>query len=180
MKKLLFFVSLVIIAMTANQISAKTYKDSLCNGSTISIGAKSMLNGCSYYWNGKYSETKSIEVSPTTTNTTYILSVLDCNLSLIDRDTFYLKVLSTPNVFITSTPSQIICLGKTVTLTATGESENKYIWSTGQTNPITTFSPNATTTYTVTATGTNGCATIAKTVIIVNPLPKAEIIITSL
>ncbi|MBK7938253.1 MAG: hypothetical protein IPJ82_14745 [Lewinellaceae bacterium] len=62
----------------------------------------------------------------------------------------------------------IICNGAEVTLTAAGGAS--YTWSTGSgANPL-VVSPDATTTYTVTITQSNGCTYVMMTTITVNPV----------
>ena len=55
--------------------------------------------------------------------------------------------------------NSIICVGELVTLTANGGTS--YVWSTGATSASIAVSPSATTNYTVTGTGSNGCSSTA-------------------
>jgi len=71
-------------------------------------------------------------------------------------------------VGVTATPSGAICLGTSVSLSGTGAST--YSWSGGIFNGV-PFTPSATTTYTVTATGAFGCTATATHTVVVNPLP---------
>ncbi|MEY4203794.1 MAG: hypothetical protein RL013_1497, partial [Bacteroidota bacterium] len=59
--------------------------------------------------------------------------------------------------------------GTSTTLTATGGVQ--YSWSSGETASVVTVAPQATTTYSVTATGANGCTTETSAVVTVLPFP---------
>lgn len=77
------------------------------------------------------------------------------------------------NVSITASQTSI-CVGQSVTLTASGS--NSYLWGAGLgTNQTITVSPTTTTTYTVTGTSTSGCTTTKSITITVNPLPTVNL-----
>lgn len=79
----------------------------------------------------------------------------------------------TPTAAITG--NNIICTGKSTTLTATGG--GTYRWSTPG-NPTTasiTVSPTTTTTFRVTVTSANNCTAVAERTVTVNPLPTVNI-----
>jgi hypothetical protein len=75
--------------------------------------------------------------------------------------TLNLTVLAPINGVLSSDTS--ICPGSSITLEATGGSS--YLWSTGETTSIIIVTPSATTTYSATITGNNGCS-ISKSVIV--------------
>jgi hypothetical protein len=79
---------------------------------------------------------------------------------------------NSPIVNIT-TSNSFICAGQSVTLSASGG--GSYLWSNGSLLNSITISPSSTTTYTVTATNTYGCSTIASKTVIVNSLPVISI-----
>lgn len=174
MKKLFFLMSyVVIVIITTTKSFAETHQVTLCSGDSIQIGYEAQ-NGAIYIWNtNPVQYTKIIWVKPIIENT-YIVSVWDQFQNPLGKDTFDVKVLPAPNVSISFYPGQIICLGKSVILTA-NYGEDHYVWSDGQIINInsTIVTPSITSTYTVTVTGTNGCTTIGKTVVIVTPLPTA-------
>ena len=66
---------------------------------------------------------------------------------------------------------QIICVGSSATLTASGAST--YTWNNGITNGV-AFTPAATTTYTVTGTNASGCTATDAAIVTVNPLATAN------
>ena len=57
---------------------------------------------------------------------------------------------------VTTSPNQVICLGSSATVSASGTGSS-YSWNTGQTGQSITVNPSSTTTYTVTASDSNGC-----------------------
>jgi len=72
---------------------------------------------------------------------------------------------------------QTICAGSSVTLTASGAgSGGIYEWSNGSLGSSITVSPSDTTTYTVTATDSNGCEDEGEVEVVIKPLPQANII----
>ncbi|OWY24607.1 hypothetical protein C7N43_35235, partial [Sphingobacteriales bacterium UPWRP_1] len=71
-----------------------------------------------------------------------------------------------PNPNATCTPSQAVCAGQSVTLTANGGLT--YLWSTGQTSQNITVSPLVTTLYMVTVTNVFGCSMMLQTTVTVN------------
>ncbi|KAK6026496.1 PKD domain protein [Ostertagia ostertagi] len=89
------------------------------------------------------------------------------------RDTGMVTVTVLPRPVIT-TSNQSICAGGTAVLSANGGTN--YVWSPGTglncTNcPSPEATPAATTNYTVTGTGTNGCTNTAQSLVTVNPIP---------
>jgi hypothetical protein len=74
-----------------------------------------------------------------------------------------MTINSAPNVVINASGGTPQCYSGALILTATGG--NAYTWSTGSTADTTAVSPSATTTYTVTATDSNGCTASASQVV---------------
>jgi hypothetical protein len=77
-------------------------------------------------------------------------------------------------VFATDT---IICAGESITLTA-NTNVNTVVWNDGSTQNPRTVTLMTTTTYSVTATGTNGCIATDYILISVNPLPNVSLVLT--
>jgi gliding motility-associated-like protein len=86
-------------------------------------------------------------------------------------------VIVNPNPVIVINPtSPEICLGESADLTATADVPGTtFQWSTGETNPTITVSPNTTTTYTVTGTTPDGCTGTAQVTVVVHPNPVISI-----
>jgi sugar lactone lactonase YvrE len=78
------------------------------------------------------------------------------------------------NLNISPTSSNGICIGNSLTLTASGGTS--YLWSNGSATSSITVNPSTTSTYSVTATNIYGCTATASKTVTVNPLPS--IIIT--
>jgi hypothetical protein len=72
---------------------------------------------------------------------------------------------------ITAGANQSVCLGDSVTLTASGGSN--YTWNGGIQNGV-SFTPTSTQTYTVTGTATGGCPNTSSTTVTVNSVPSAN------
>jgi gliding motility-associated-like protein len=70
-----------------------------------------------------------------------------------------------------------ICEGESVVLSATGAAS--YVWSGGETKSILFVSPNISSEYSVTATDSDGCVSVAKTIVLVNPKPKLSLSTTN-
>ncbi len=153
--------------VTVNPIPNGTVTPSqaICAGATVTLTA---TGGTSYLWSTG-STAASITVTPaaTTTYSVVITGTGGCNVVLNSTVT----VNPMPNG--TVTPSQAICAGTTVTLTATGGTS--YLWSTGSTTPSITVTPAATTTYSVVITGTGGCSMTLSSMVTVNPMPNGTV-----
>lgn len=83
----------------------------------------------------------------------------------------YWAVINTPSVTIAGPSS--LCEGIAVTLTASGASS--YSWNTGVTTSTISVAPLIASSYSLKATGVNGCTATAMTSMAVNPLPTITI-----
>ncbi|HTA84126.1 MAG TPA: nidogen-like domain-containing protein [Bacteroidia bacterium] len=133
-------------------------KDTICKGDSTTLTITSTTTP--YKWNTGQT-TSSITVKPSATSN-YSVQVGNgkCNLNLAKT------IVVLPAFSATITPGQIICDGKTVTLTATGG--GTYLWNNGATTDSITVTPSITSTYSVTVT--NKCTATAKTVVTVDSL----------
>ncbi|HXH18837.1 MAG TPA: choice-of-anchor L domain-containing protein, partial [Chitinophagales bacterium] len=139
---------------------------SICNGASATLTA---TGGTSYTWSTG-ATTASITVNPSTT-TTYNVTVTDaggCTATASSTVT----VTSTLTASITP-PSAAVCLGSTITLTASGGTT--YSWSTGATTQSITVSPVSNTIYSVTVTDGGSCSASASRSVTINPNPIASI-----
>jgi gliding motility-associated-like protein len=119
-----------------------------------------------YSWSPGNATTQSITVSPTTTTTyTCTTSVNGASCS----DTIVVTVNPLPSINAGS--DKTICAGDSVAITASGSP--LIAWNNGILNGV-YFSPTATTTYTVTGTGANGCINTDQAVVFVNSLPNVN------
>jgi YVTN family beta-propeller protein len=108
--------------------------------------------GGTYTWNnGSNSASTSVQPVVTTTYTVTVTGANGCTASddiIVTAD----KTAPIANAGVDVTTN---CTGAVATLTASGGST--YLWNIGTTTASIVVSPATTTTYTVTATGTNGC-----------------------
>lgn len=152
-------VILSYIAGTAVSVAATSTQ--ICSGNSTTLTASGPLT---FTWNNASNST-SIVVNPTST-TSYTVQGTNAQ-NCISSSVITVTVNSAaPSLSVVSSASQV-CLGKTVTLTATGAIT--YSWTGGVTNGV-AFTPTATSTYTV--SGQNGCGiTTAVSTISIGPLP---------
>lgn len=141
-----------------------------CQGGSVTFNNNSTGNIVSWNWNlgnGQTSTQQNPSVVYTNPGTyTVTLTVTSANGCV---STLSQSVIIAPPPTVNAGTNQAVCIGQSVTLTATGGLT--YVWSNGQTtNPI-TVSPSSGTTYTVTATDANGCTGTDVVNVTVNPLP---------
>ena len=135
---------------------------------TICIGAAVTLNASgavSYVWDNGV--TDGVAFNPTAT-TTYTVIGTDANGC---QNTDQLTVTVNPLPLIDAGVDQTICIGASVTLSASGAVS--YVWDNGVTDGV-AFNPTATTTYTVIGTDANGCQNTDQLTVTVNPLPIVD------
>jgi hypothetical protein len=132
-----------------------------CANPTATLTA---TGGTFYAWSSNAATTSSISVSPSVT-TTYTVTVTGTNgATATDNVTVFVdKVAPTANAGSDVTTT---CANPSTTLSATGGST--YIWSNGGTTASINVAPTTTTTYIVTATGTNGCTATDNVVVTPN------------
>ncbi len=131
----------------------------------VCAGAQVTLNGsgaASYTWNNGVSN--GVSFTPAAT-ATYTVTGTDGN-GCINTDQVLVTVNSLPPV--SAGLDQTVCFGATVTLSGSGA--QTYTWNNSVLNGV-SFTPNATTTYTVTGTDGNGCINTDQVIVNVNALP---------
>ncbi|MDI1355684.1 MAG: T9SS type A sorting domain-containing protein [bacterium] len=142
-------------------VGSNSVAPAICNGSSITLTTNAVS---SYTWSNGNTTNTTIVVTPSVTTTYSIIGTSSANCVASGSIT----VIVNPGVPVLSisNPSNAICLGRTVSLTATGALS--YTWSGGVVNGQ-TFTPVSTQNYTV--TGQNGCGiTTAVTTITVAAL----------
>jgi len=142
------------------------------SSSTICAGQSVVLNATganTYTWSGSGSVSNSITDFPSA-NTIYSVTGTDMN-GCSNSASASVNVSNTPTISV-NTPSTNVCMGYTMTISASGASN--YVWSTGATTNSINVQPFFSTTYSV--VGSNG-GTCTDTVIIaltVLPLPSVS------
>jgi len=122
--------SVVTLNLTVLPNSSSSMNASICEGQSYTFGSQTLTTGGTY------------------TNTVTAANGCDSVVTL------NLTILTPVNTTLTADTS--ICLGSSITLEANGGAN--YLWSTGETTPVIAVTPTATTTYSVTITGVNGCS----------------------
>lgn len=126
--------------------------------------------GVNYKWsNGSNTDTTTI-VENTSGLKFYFVTVTDAN-GCSASDQISVNILNAPIVNLIS--ESTICNGQTISLNSNSNA-NSFLWSNGETTNSISISPLSTETYSVTATGSNGCKTIASAKINVLPKPIAN------
>jgi len=125
-----------------------TVSPGLCSGQSLTLTTNAVSG---YSWSNG-ATTSSIVVNPTVT-TSYSLTATSVS-NCVSSAAITVTVSGGLPTLSVNTSSNNVCLGRTVTLTATGA--NTYSWTGGVTNGV-SFTPTTTSTYVV--TGGNGCGT---------------------
>jgi gliding motility-associated-like protein len=136
---------------------------SICVGASISLTAS---GATSYSWLPGGQTTATINVTPVAT-TTYTVTGTTSGCTATDAVVVTVNPLPTVNAGV----DQTICIGASVTLSGAGAST--YSWNNGVSNGV-SFTPSATTTYTLTGTDANGCVNTDQVLVTVNPLPTVN------
>jgi hypothetical protein len=134
----------------------------VCAGAMVTLTAS---GASTYSWDNGV--TQGVAFTPSTT-TVYTVLGTDAN-GCVNTDNVTVNVNALPNVEAGN--NQTICVGQSVTLTASGA--NTYTW-TGGVNQGVAFSPTSTQIYTVTGTDLNGCTSTDAVTVNVNPLPNVS------
>jgi gliding motility-associated-like protein len=143
-------------------ISITASVNPVCAGVSTTLTAS---GGIAYSWSSPLGIGNPVSAKPFN-DTTYTVTGTDSNGC---KDTSSIKIKINPNLIINiSASANLICLGDSATLTASGGTS--YLWSggLGTTNPL-TVAPTSVTTYTVTGTSA-GCTGSTTVTINVNNL----------
>ena len=117
---------------------------------TITATVTGGTEGYTYNWSNSGTNNTSEVTAPGS----YTVTVTDANGCSIEATQTITEDKTAPTVTIDNNATELNCNRTSITLTATG-SDASYVWSNGETNAATTVTTPDT--YTVTATGDNGC-----------------------
>ena len=136
--------SIITLTIIVLPNASESITASICDGQSYTFGSQTLTTGGTY------------------TNTLTAANGCDSVVTL------NLTILTPVNGTLTADTS--ICPGSSITLEANGGAN--YLWSSGETTPVIAVTPTATTTYSVTITGVNGCSeTLSVVVAIFNSNP---------
>ncbi len=138
---------------------------SICPGETVAVTAS---GGSSYNWSHGISN--GVAFTPTTTVYTVTSVIAGCSMTKTYTPTFFPKIT-------VNTPSNPICSGVNLMLTASGGTV--YSWNTGPSTNTISVAPTSQTSYTVSGTTSDGCASSAAITISVNPGPPVLSVVSS-
>lgn len=157
--------------------NAGTDKTLNCATTATTIGTAA-VSGNSYSWSpatGLNATNIAQPIASPTTTTTYTVTVTGAN-GCTNTDAVLVTVNTTPPTVDAGVNKNLDCNTTTTTIGTTGISGNTYVWSpsaglnaTNVAQP--TANPSVTTTYTVTATGANGCTATDVVTVNVNTIP---------
>jgi gliding motility-associated-like protein len=154
-------ISISLLPLPIIVITSQPTPAEICNGDSIKLIAS---GATSYSWTSGI--VNDVYFNPTT-SATYTVTATGAN-GCTTTATKFVKVNPLPNIVVTANPSFSICIGKSVSLTASAGAT--YVWSSGINNGV-SFMPPSTATYTVTATNNFGCISSTTRIVTVNPLP---------
>lgn len=150
--------------ITLSSSSPNSLNPSICAGQSLTLTTNAASN---YTWSTGGTTTTSIVVNPTVSTTYSVIGTSTANCQASNN--ISVTVNSGLPAMAISNPSNSVCSGRSVVLTATGALT--YTWSGGVQNGQ-PFTPASTATYVV--TGQNGCGTsTAATAVTVSPLQVA-------
>ena len=134
----------------------------VCAGTSVTLSGS---GASTYTWNNNVQD--GVAFTPSTTQT-YTVTGTDANGC---TNTAQVQVAVNALPTVSAGQNQAVCAGTSVTLSGSGAAS--YTWNNGVTNAV-AFTPNATTTYTVTGTDANGCTNTAQVQVAVNALPTVS------
>ncbi|KQT16826.1 gliding motility protein [Chryseobacterium sp. Leaf404] len=158
--------NVTVVQNTAAPVtSVATSNSQICPGESVTLTAS---GGATYIWTGLPGTGNTQTVSPAVT-TAYTVTAVGANGCVSAQPATITVIVGPPTPFLTASKTKI-CVGESVTLTATGGVT--YNWGTLPGNGSTQIvSPTVTTTYQVIALGGNGCTTNIPATITIEVVP---------
>ncbi|MBB4805027.1 gliding motility-associated-like protein [Chryseobacterium defluvii] len=137
----------------------------ICIGESVTLTAS---GGATYNWTGLPGNGNTQVVSPTVT-TTYTVHAVGANGCISANPATVTVIVGPPTAMVAASKSKI-CVGESVTLTASGGITYNWVGLPGNGNTQ-VVSPTVTTTYSVYALGGNGCSSIDPATITIEVVP---------
>jgi gliding motility-associated-like protein len=138
----------------------------VCNGTTVTFTASGAGAGGTYSWTNGIAN--GVPFTPPLGTNTYTVTGTDANGC---QNTDQAAVTVNPVPVVNAGPDQSVCIGSSVTLTASGAST--YTWDNGVSNGVAFTPAVGSITYTVTGSSLS-CSAIDQVVVTVNPLPNVN------
>ena len=158
-------VNVLVNSLPIAQVSASD--TNICINDTITLLSSAASN---YQWNnGSTSQSQTLILGNAGT-TIFTVTIFDNN-SCSATDSVIVNVNNNPTISVSANNNNI-CIGESVTLSATGAIN--YLWDNGVTSSTQVITPStsAILTYSVVGTDINSCSANAQVNITVNPLPN--------
>jgi hypothetical protein len=143
-------------------VNVSSLSQTVCAGAPATITA----SGASTYSWSNGGGTSATAIYTPAANSVYSVTGTGANGCKTIR-TSTVNTLAQPNVLING--NNILCLGNSVTLLASGA--NSYTWNTASNATSIIVSPTVNTVYNVTGTGSNGCNKLVSFTVSISPLP---------
>lgn len=154
---------------------------SVCQGETVSFSTSPILNATSYTWSVPMGATivsgggSTMITVEFTSGTSGDVSVYGQNACGGGQPYIFPVTVNTAPTIATSASPATICASNSTTLSVSGSGVS-YVWSGGLGSTASVnAAPAGTTTYYVTATGSNGCTATDDITVTVNPLPNVTL-----
>ena len=165
---------ITVTGATLPTVVATSAPDTICAGSSSTLTA-TVTGGTApynYLWSNAATNSTA-NVTPAAT-ITYSVTVTDVN-GCSNSTTVSVVVITAPTVSITA-PTDSMCTGNSVTLTASGAGLVTYSWApTASTNASLSVTPTVTTTYTVIGKDAQGCTGTATYTVYVSDGPAVTV-----
>ena len=152
----------VVVNVNALPVVNAGTDQTVCQGTQVTLSAS---GASTYSWSPVI--TNGTPFTPIVGTTSYTVSGTDAN-GCVNTDQVNVTVHPTP--IVTAGADQVLCIGESVTLTASGASS--YLWNNGVSDGVAFVPSIGTETYSVTGTSEFGCTATDEVIVIVNPLPN--------
>ena len=167
--------TITIVSPSPTQMYVGTPNQTVCSGTSINLSASNCTGGTILWSNGITGSSQTVILTATTT---YSATCTIGSCTSAGLNAAQIVVLNPPNAPTVTTPSQTVCRGTVITLTAIN-CVNDVIWSDGSIGISVNVTPESTTTYTA-ACRFDDCPTAASnaTTITVTDCPNSSVLIT--